>query len=251
MYKSELMDKILTSESGKRMIQRVTHKYGASFVGLWFFQVMGMENDTLKAMIDDFKLQIFPQTATWSLPIWEDAVGIATDITLPIEERRRNIIEKMRKRAPMNPARIEQIISGIANCDVWMDEYAGKNRFSMHIYGIPSFEQMDRIRKKLKEIKQAHKVFDTIYQLETKEETKIYRGNVVAQYKSYTTIPFDRNCQNDDVSYSMRYKASATRISSEGNVISAQKYNTYDDIKDITYNELSRKTYAQILYKED
>jgi hypothetical protein len=51
MYTTELIQKIVTSESGQRMIQRVTNKYGESYVGLWLFQVMGESNDEMKALM--------------------------------------------------------------------------------------------------------------------------------------------------------------------------------------------------------
>ena len=55
MYSTELMEQILTSEIGQQIIQRVTNKYGNSYVGLWLFQIIGMSNDEVKAMVEDFK----------------------------------------------------------------------------------------------------------------------------------------------------------------------------------------------------
>ena len=57
MYSTELMEQILTSEIGQQIIQRVTNKYGNSYVGLWLFQIIGMSNDEVKAMVEDFKNQ--------------------------------------------------------------------------------------------------------------------------------------------------------------------------------------------------
>lgn len=186
MYTTELMEKILTSESGQRMIQRVTNKYGESYVGLWLFQVMGLSNDEIKAMVDDFKLQVVPQTATWSLPWWERSVGLIVDESLNIEERRQNYIEKKRQRLSMNPARIEQIISAMAGgVDVWMDEYAGKNRFAIHIYDLLAPEIISQIRKKLKKIKQSHKVFDVYYEKDVEVEQRFYVGGFAALNKKY------------------------------------------------------------------
>ena len=53
MYSTELMEQILTSEIGQQIIQRVTNKYGNSYVGLWLFQIIGMSNDEVKAMVED------------------------------------------------------------------------------------------------------------------------------------------------------------------------------------------------------
>ena len=106
MYSTELMEQILTSEIGQQIIQRVTNKYGNSYVGLWLFQIIGMSNDEVKAMVEDFKNQTLPQTATWSLSLWEQSMGLPVNESESVEQRRQNIIEKRRRRNAMNPARI-------------------------------------------------------------------------------------------------------------------------------------------------
>ena len=115
MYSTELMEQILTSEIGQQIIQRVTNKYGNSYVGLWLFQIIGMSNDEVKAMVEDFKNQTLPQTATWSLSSMVDE---------------------------------------------------------------------ESVRKKIKLIKQSHKVFDIFYEQATKGD--IYVGGVIQKSKEIT-----------------------------------------------------------------
>lgn len=184
MYNTDLIEEILTSESAKRMIQRVTNKYGESYVGLWLFQIIGIANDELKDMVDSFKLQVVPQTATWSLPWWEESLGITTDESLSIEERRQNCIEKKRKRSPMNTSRIEEIISSVAGVSVRMDEYYAKRCFAIYISAIPSIIDEEAVRKKLKEIKQSHMTFNIFYEVAITE--KIYCGGAVQKFKEIT-----------------------------------------------------------------
>ena len=164
MYSTELMEQILTSEIGQQIIQRVTNKYGNSYVGLWLFQIIGMSNDEVKAMVEDFKNQTLPQTATWSLSLWEQSMGLPVNESESVEQRRQNIIEKRRRRNAMNPARIEEIISAMTGTDVRIDEYYGKNRFAIYLSSIPSLVDELSVRKKLKVIKQSHKVFDIFYE---------------------------------------------------------------------------------------
>lgn len=98
MYSTELMEQILTSEIGQQIIQRVTNKYGNSYVGLWLFQIIGMSNDEVKAMVEDFKNQTLPQTATWSLFIMGAVNGaLPVNESESVEQRRQNIIEKRRR----------------------------------------------------------------------------------------------------------------------------------------------------------
>ena len=63
-----------------------------------------MSNDEVKAMVEDFKNQTLPQTATWSLSLWEQSMGLPVNESESVEQRRQNIIEKRRRRNAMNPA---------------------------------------------------------------------------------------------------------------------------------------------------
>ena len=49
-YKTDLMEQILTSESAKQMIDYVSPIYGKSRIGLWLFQVIGLEIDDVKTI---------------------------------------------------------------------------------------------------------------------------------------------------------------------------------------------------------
>ena len=47
------MEQILTSESAKQMIDYVSPIYGKSRIGLWLFQVIGLEIDDVKTICED------------------------------------------------------------------------------------------------------------------------------------------------------------------------------------------------------
>ena len=51
-YKTDLMEQILTSESAKQMIDYVSPIYGKSRIGLWLFQVIGLEIDDVKTICE-------------------------------------------------------------------------------------------------------------------------------------------------------------------------------------------------------
>ena len=143
-----------------------------------------MSNDEVKAMVEDFKNQTLPQTATWSLSLWEQSMGLPVNESESVEQRRQNIIEKRRRRNAMNPARIEEIISAMTGAAVRMDEYYAKNRFAIYISSIPSMVDEESVRKKIKLIKQSHKVFDIFYEQATKGD--IYVGGVIQKSKEIT-----------------------------------------------------------------
>ena len=105
-YKTDLMEQILTSESAKQMIDYVSPIYGKSRIGLWLFQVIGLEIDDVKTICEDIFDQIFVDRATWGLPIWEKEYGITPLPDQTIEQRRTQILQ-MRIKRPLNPKRFE------------------------------------------------------------------------------------------------------------------------------------------------
>lgn len=244
MYSTELMEQILTSEIGQQIIQRVTNKYGNSYVGLWLFQIIGMSNDEVKAMVEDFKNQTLPQTATWSLSLWEQSMGLPVNESESVEQRRQNIIEKRRRRNAMNPARIEEIISAMTGADVRMDEYYDKNRFAIYIPSIPIDESA--IRKKLKSIKQSHKVFDIIFEI----QGNIYESGIVTYMSEDIELSVDTSFNNNE-EYIFTNIGIVVSDIEQGRAYPAQKYNTYADVNTLTHEQIKEKTFAQLLYKED
>ena len=55
----------------------------------------GIEFDNVRDAIDDILNQFFVATATWGLDSWEEFLGIATDTSKTIDERRQAIIQKI------------------------------------------------------------------------------------------------------------------------------------------------------------
>ena len=96
-----------TSETAKRMMSRVSPIYDQSYVAKWLYQVMGLEWDQVREVMDSMWEQPFLEQATWGLRYWEQAYGLDTDETKSYEERRRLVAAKRSAQFPMNPARFE------------------------------------------------------------------------------------------------------------------------------------------------
>ena len=141
-YKTDLMEQILTSESAKQMIDYVSPIYGKSRIGLWLFQVIGLEIDDVKTICEDIFDQIFVDRATWGLPIWEKEYGITPLPDQTIEQRRTQILQ-MRIKRPLNPKRFEKIIENTA-----------KNTFQVNLYG--EVNNYDEVVRRIDELKPAH-----------------------------------------------------------------------------------------------
>lgn len=110
-----------TSESAKRQLSYVSDSfYDESYVGKWLFQVMGIEYDQARELLEDLPNQFLPETATWGLRYHEEKWGLPIRENLPYEERRRLIYQKRDYRAPMTPYRMEQFLSDATGFEVFI-----------------------------------------------------------------------------------------------------------------------------------
>ena len=83
-----------TRELARDMIGMISPIYDNSYVGKWIFEVMSVPLSLAQKTINELREQAFPETATWSLPYWEQSYGIPTNESLSIEERRSQVIRK-------------------------------------------------------------------------------------------------------------------------------------------------------------
>lgn len=156
-YKTDLMEQILTSESAKQMIDYVSPIYGKSRIGLWLFQVIGLEIDDVKTICKDIFDQIFVDRATWGLPIWEKEYGITPLPDQTIEQRRTQILQ-MRIKRPLNPKRFEKIIEALSGVETKLIENIAKNTFQVNLYG--EVNNYDEVVRRIDELKPAHLLCD-------------------------------------------------------------------------------------------
>ena len=75
-----------TSESGKRQLGYVSEEfYEKSYVGKWLYQVMGLEYDEARRLVEELPEQMFPETATWGLMYHEIKWGLPVRENLSIK----------------------------------------------------------------------------------------------------------------------------------------------------------------------
>lgn len=112
-----------TSESAKRMLSYVTPGfYDNSYVGKWLFQVMGLEYDEARKIVEELPYQFFPETATWGLMYHEIKWGLPVRPNLSYEERRQLIYQKRDYKAPMTPYRMETYLKNATGFDVFVSD---------------------------------------------------------------------------------------------------------------------------------
>lgn len=126
-----------TSESAKRQISYVSEEfYERSYVGKWLFQVMGLEYDEVRKLVEDLPNQMFIETATWGLMYHEIKWQLPVRTNLSYEERRKLIYQKRDYRAPMTPYRMEKHLRDITDFEVHVSDIHDRGEFYVedHIY---------------------------------------------------------------------------------------------------------------------
>ena len=183
-YKTELMEEILKSPKAQELVQLISPIYGEAYVALWLFQVTGTVLDMMEEWTGDLKNQTVPQTATWSLPYWEDMYKIASDPSWTYERRRQNIINKCTTRAPMNPARLENLISVASGADARVEEHTGKNHFTVYISANKDLIDEEFVKKEINAAKPAHLIYSIVY--ERHVNNAYYLGGIIRTEREYT-----------------------------------------------------------------
>ena len=150
-----------SSEAGKQMLDSVSNGfYDNSYVGKWLFQVMGLEMDEARRIVEELPLQAFPETATWGLRYHEQKYGLPVREELSYEERRRLIYQKRDERSPMNPYRMEVILENITGRKAHVDDESGPvNTFTVELESGNNNVDVTAAIKKLKAVKQSHVAF--------------------------------------------------------------------------------------------
>lgn len=146
-----------TRETAKDMLGMISPIYDRSYVAKWIFEVMsvslGLAQDTLKGL----EKEAFPDTATWTLPYWENAYGLPVNESLSDEERRLALTKKRNYRRPMNPYRIAQMVTEICGRPAFVVENVAPHTFEVCISPGSTEANIQDIVTAIREIKQSQK----------------------------------------------------------------------------------------------
>lgn len=185
MYETELMREILKSPQAQKMIQEISPRYGSAYVFLWLMQVTGAEWDEMLKWAEEYRLQVVPQTATWSLEYWEKQYGIEANPSWSDERRRQNVVTKRTGKGPMNPAKLERIVSTAAGFPARVVENTAKNHFEIYISAAPWLVDEEAVKATIQQVKPARLNYDLLYEQSTAGELYI-GGTIFHQVKRST-----------------------------------------------------------------
>lgn len=160
--KTEMAEEILTSDEAKTIYNMVSPIYGESYVALWIFQAIGKELDVAKEIAMGLFSELHPETATWTLPLWEERYGITPGADWTLERRREAVISKRKFNAPITPKKMSEMASALVGVPVDVIENTGKNRFTVYVRQNTTVEKFASAKEAIDEAKPAHLIYDIV-----------------------------------------------------------------------------------------
>lgn len=119
--------------------------------------VKGQEFNLLRQVIDDVLDQMYVETATWGLRLWEKYCGIPTNLADSLETRRARIIAKLSRCSPLTPYELKRLLSDYTNAQVDIKQYYSEYKFETIFKIKEQFgEKLKGIMDEIEEVKPAH-----------------------------------------------------------------------------------------------
>lgn len=174
------------------MITYVSPIYEQSKVIQSIFEAIGYEWDTAELLANDILKQFFPQTATWGLIYWEEAVNVVNNPTEEIERRRRKVIAKLQSRYAINPKRMALILKNYTGADILITEDIAPYTFEVKLTGREGFpKSLEDLYNEVKKIKPSH--LSVKYKLISLTESNLYIGATSFSGETITVYPWTPN----------------------------------------------------------
>lgn len=160
------------------------------------------EIERKRAEAQDLLDQMFISTATWGLDYWDRVLDLPPNPRMPIDQRRKRIIVKLRGSATSTVSRLTSIVNAfVSNQSAEIIEQNHLYRFDVRIptknasYDIPGMVEA------LEEIKPAH--LDVMFQPETNLELGLNISGAVSEYQitNILTPKFEMPDLHTSISY--------------------------------------------------
>ena len=172
-----------TRETARDMMGMISPIYDRSYVGKWIFEVMAFPLGLAQDVVKDLEKQAFPETATWSLPWWENRYGIPTNENLSIKERQRAVTQRRNMQVPMNPFRITEIVKGLTGRDVELRENVAPHTYEITIFPGDSNVDLDAVVGAVGEIRQPQKHVNIVFEVPVGVHIQIGVSKKVFDYR--------------------------------------------------------------------
>ncbi|WP_304341653.1 YmfQ family protein [Metaclostridioides mangenotii] len=182
---------MLDSNNGERMFDTISPNYKNSIIMKSLFEAIGMEFDTLDNLIEDVKLQLFPQTASWGLKYWEERCGLPTNADELLQARRNKVIAKLQSKHIMNPKRMAMVLQKYTGADIKVIENTAPYTFEIDLIGRTSFpKSLEELYKTVKKIKPSH--LSDNYKLISITSSSSYFGAISQSGEEVSVYPWSQ-----------------------------------------------------------
>lgn len=159
---------IVQSTAAKRMIGTVSPIYEDAYAGCWLFEDIGREWDRIWEIIDQLPDQLFPQTATWLLGLWERRYGITPNIDDTIDVRRQRIEEIEAYPKPFTPWTLDRWVYITCGRNVTVEDNIASYTFAVYVSTHPDSGPLniETIKKYINRHKHSHMSYMLTFQSE-------------------------------------------------------------------------------------
>lgn len=182
---------MLDSNNGKKMFDSISPVYKNSIIMKSLFEAIGMEFDTLDDLIEEVKLQLFPQTTTWGLKYWEERCGLPTNTDELLQERRNKVIAKLQSKHIMNPKRMAMILQKYTGADIKVLETTAPYTFEIDLIGRTTFpKSLEQLYQTVRKIKPSHLAVN--YKLISITNSNAYFGAVSQCGEEVSVYPWSQ-----------------------------------------------------------
>ncbi|EES73834.1 hypothetical protein POTG_01541 [Paenibacillus sp. oral taxon 786 str. D14] len=148
---------LLTSPRGREMFSYLPGYYETSRVMQADMNTKGAEMDLLFAALDETFQQFFVRTATWGLDRWESELGITTDLSKPLDQRRAVVESKLRGSGKFSGRLVKNVAEAYDRGRVEVSFQPGEWGVTVKFVdtvGIPP--NLDDLKAAIEELKPAH-----------------------------------------------------------------------------------------------
>lgn len=126
---------------------------------------IGLSLDSFDEDMESLKSQLNIDTATWSLAVYEKELGLRTDVSKPLDERRSVIKSKLRGTGKVGAAQIKVVAAAYSNGDVEVTLKDGITVEFVSSLGVPP--NIDDLKQLVREITPAHLTINYIFRFYT------------------------------------------------------------------------------------
>ncbi len=140
-----------------RLMDYLPEWYGGSPETAAIQNAIQPETDRLWAARDELLAQLDPNTATWGLALWEDALGIGTEPGRAAEYRRARVTARVRGSGTTTPALLRSVAESFSNGQVEVAEFPAEYRVEIRFVGTVGVPpNLEDLRSALDDVMPAH-----------------------------------------------------------------------------------------------